>query len=789
MSSRHSSRLSRIPFWRTARVVSLIAIVALTLSVGAARVAGQEAASQAGSTKPNTTYRFDIPAGALDTALAAFEAATGLKLRQPPFSDLHRLTSPGVSGVLTAPDALARLLTGTGLTFRSVAPDAVELTVAVAPEAVDVTGKFIPYRPTASAGATKTETPLRDIPQTVNVVPESLLIDQHAQSVGDAMRNVPGVSVAQGEGNRDQVVVRGISSSSDFFVNGIRDDQERFRDLYNVARVEVVQGPAAVLFGRGGGGGIVNLVTRGPDRGAPSDVGLEFGAYDHKRATAQVGRAFGDSGSFRVSAMGEDSGGFRDAYFLDRYGVNPVAGFSVGGATTMMVGYEHLRDHRLADRGIPSQSGRPVDVPVSQFFGSPDQNDARSGVDSGTFTIEHRFGNRLTLRNTLLTGRYDKSYQNVYPGSAVNASGTLTLAAYNHEIDRTNTFNQTDLIYTARLGGMSHTLLGGMELGGQMQDEIRHTATPIPNVPVGDAIRDANFADAPLVVDRHAESTVVAGYVQDQVALTGHWKALVGARLDRFGVSVDDHLPGGSDLSRTDTKLSPRAGLIYQPTGNASIYGSYSYTFLPSGQTLGLTPTTAEVGPESASNYELGVKLDAVNGHLGIAAAVFRLDRNDVKNADPNDPIRLVLTGQQRTRGAMITLTGNLTPQWHVYGGYATLDAEVTSDTTAAPAGRTVGLVPRNQFTLWSTYDVTSRLGAGAGIVSQSKMYTSFTNAVELPAFTRADAVVYYRFGRYRLGVNAENLFDATYYPTANGDNNISPGAPRNVQVSLRAMF
>ena len=228
----------------------------------------------------------------------------------------------------------------------------------------------------------------------------------------------------------------------------------------------------------------------------------------------------------------------------------------------------------------------------------------------------------LTLRNNLLTGRYDKSYQNVYPGTAVSAADTLTLSAYNHVINRTNTFNQTDLIYTTRLAGTTHTLLGGMELGDQLQDELRHTAAPLPNVPLSNTVRNANFAAAPVAIDRNAESTVVAGYFQDQVGLANHWKAVVGARLDRFGVSVDDHLPTGSDLSRTDTKLSPRAGLIYQPTDHASIYASYSYTFLPSGQTLGLTPTTAQVGPENAKNYEVGVKLERAE------RTARRLDRN-----------------------------------------------------------------------------------------------------------------------------------------------------------------
>jgi catecholate siderophore receptor len=202
-----------------------------------------------------------------------------------------------------------------------------------------------------------------------------------------------------------------------------------------------------------------------------------------------------------------------------------------------------------------------------------------------------------------------------------------------------------------------------------------------------------------------------------------------------------------------------------------------------------LTPSTAVLGPENAKNYEAGVKLDLLRKHLAVSAALFRLDRNNVKNADPSDPIRLVLTGQQRTDGLVLSVAGNITPDWKIYGGFANMFARITADTTAAPAGRTVGLVPRNQVTVWSTYDFTAHIGAGAGLVSQSKMYASFSNQVELPAFSRVDAMVSCRVGRYRLAVNAENVLNTKYYSTANSDNNISPGSPRNVQLSLRALF
>jgi catecholate siderophore receptor len=234
---------------------------------------------------------------------------------------------------------------------------------------------------------------------------------------------------------------------------------------------------------------------------------------------------------------------------------------------------------------------------------------------------------------------------------------------------------------------------------------------------------------------------------------------------------------------------SPRVGLIYQPVSTTSIYGSYSYTFLPSGQTLGLAVNTAQLEPENAKNYEVGVKRDLASGRVNISAALFRLDRNNVKNTNPNDSTQLVLTGQQRTDGVVLSVAGNLLPRWRVYGGYANLNARIVRDTASAPAGRRVGLVPRNQLTWWSSYDVTNHWTVAGGVLSQTKTFASFSNQIELPGFTRVDGAVSYRLHNYRIGLNVDNLFDATYYPTANGDNNISPGAPRSLQVTIRAMF
>jgi len=307
-------------------------------------------------------------------------------------------------------------------------------------------------------------------------------------------------------------------------------------------------------------------------------------------------------------------------------------------------------------------------------------------------------------------------------------------------------------------------------------------------VPLASTIRDADFAAAPLSADRTADAAIAAVFLQDQLTLSSRWKAVAGVRLDRFAVDVDDRLPGAPALARTDRAVSPRAGVIYAAGSKTSLYASYGYTFLPSGQTLGLAANTAQLEPENAKNYEGGARVDVFRG-LSVTAAVFRLDRNHVRTADPNDPTRLVMTGQQRTEGVVLSATGSVTSHFRMYGGYAHLDAGVTRTTLASPAGRRVGLVPVHQGTLWATYDLPWRLALAGGVVAQSRTFTSFTNAVVLPAFARLDAAVSRRLGRYRVALNAENLLDARYYPTANGDNNISPGAPRNLRLTVAARF
>ncbi|HUQ25449.1 MAG TPA: TonB-dependent siderophore receptor [Burkholderiales bacterium] len=680
--------------------------------------------------------------------------------------------------------------------------------VKVQGEAERADGPVTGYRATRSSTATKTDTPLREVPASVTVVPSALMRDQAMQSMGDVFRYVPGVLTHQGEGNRDQIIIRGTSTTADFYVDGVRDDAQVFRDLYNLERVEVLKGPAGMVFGRGGAGGVVNRVTKKPGADGITELGLTVGSWNQMRDTVDLGRQMGGSSAWRLNAMTENSDSFRKDAHLKRWALNPTV-LVQGTNTTLMLGYEHLNDERTADRGIPSQNGRPYSTDPGNFFGNASQSNAHSYVDSAYAILEGDLGARKILKNTFRATYYDKYYQNVYPGSSVDAAGNLTLSAYNNANQRTNFFNQTDLIQKFDAGGMEQTLLLGLELGRQDSTNKRNTGFFGPagaaigaTVPATDPFAMATtFRPNGTDADNNVKGTIVGIYAQDQIALTKEWKVIAGLRYDRFKVDFDDRrtLTAPVDLSRTDTGWSPRTGLIWTPTAASVYYVSYSYAFLPSGEQLSLATTTADLAPEKAINYEAGARWD-LRPKLTLSSAIFRLDRKDVRVADPANPGTFVKSGKQRVEGLEVGLQGEVTRDWLVYGGYAYLDGRVQepiSSGTAAtpasvvPAGNKIGLVPENTFSLWNRFNLGDGWGTGVGLIYQDESYTSFNNTVTLPAFWRVDGGVYYAFsgGKTRLQFNVENIFNKRYYPTVDGDNNISPGAPRNARLTLSLRF
>jgi catecholate siderophore receptor len=651
--------------------------------------------------------------------------------------------------------------------------------------------------------ATRTDTPLRDVPQSITVVTQDLIHDQAMQNLGDVVRYIPGVGMAQGEGNRDTPVFRGNSSTADMFIDGMRDDTQYFRDLYNIDRVEALKGPNAMIFGRGGAGGVLNRVSKQADWNRVREASLQLGSWNKRRIAADVGQPINDAMAFRVTAMAEDSESYRDGYKAERWGLNPTFAWHAGEDTTITLGYEHFEDDRVADRGIPSSTtffnGRrlPVDVDASTFFGDPARSPTWADVDAFSALVEHDFGSGWTLRNRTRIADYDKFYQNIYAGGPATptAGGTMQaeLRAYNNATRRRNMFNQTDLVFS--LGtGIVHQLLVGAEFGRQQTDNLRKTgyfgvpgsAATFVRVPLETPryTGPIEFRQSASDADNRSVAKIGAVYVQDQIEFSPRWQAILGLRYDRFEVDFHNNRDGRA-ITAIDNLLSPRAGLVYKPFEPVSFYASYSMAHLPrSGEQLtSLTATNKAFDPDQFRNREVGAIWD-VSPDLALTAALYRLDRTNVMTPDPTDPARSILVDGQRVEGIELGLAGNVTKRWSVMGGYAWQDGEIPGSTAALPN------LPRQTASLWNRYDFNDAWGIGLGASYRDKIFAQNTNLVVLKGYTRYDAAVFYAVNStLELQLNVENLFDKRYYATAHNDNNITPGAPRSAYLGVTLKF
>jgi catecholate siderophore receptor len=659
-----------------------------------------------------------------------------------------------------------------------------------------VTGQRFQYGVKATSSATKTATDLKDIPQAVSVVTGAQIEDQQLRSVGDLLLFVPGASYNAGEGNRDTLVLRGNSSTADFFVDGVRDDVQYFRDFYNVDRVEVLKGPNAMIFGRGGGGGIVNRVLKRPSFTPGRAITAAADNWGDVRLTADLDQPLTTNFSVRLNGLYEDGDSFRHHVELERYGLNPTVAILAGPNTRIDLGYEYFHDRRTADRGVPADGGAPLRGFTRTFFGDPDQSFARANVNLATVAVEHDFDAGLTLRNRTLFGDYDKFYQNIYPTRFDRGTGLVTLGAYNNATKRTNLFSQTDLIWNRRLAGVDQTLLFGFEIGRQKSRNRRETGSfeDGNTAPITDPTVNADVIFAPDSDDTNnrVKAHVAAAYIQDQIRPAEWLEIVAGLRFDSFNLHVDDlrALDTGT-FSRRDHLWSPRLGLILKPQANLSLYASYSRSYLPqSGDQFGsLTDVTEGLKPERFDNYEVGAKWEVLDGLLA-TAALYQLDRSNTRASDPAEPTRTVLTGKQRSRGLELGLERSVTSRWLISAGYSLQKAEITETTAAAPKDREVPLVPRHSVSLWNRYELTGRLGIGLGLIARSKSYASISNAVTLPGYARVDAALFYKLPNgIEAQLNAENLFGAHFFPSANNDNNIAPGAPRTIKVALGYRF
>jgi catecholate siderophore receptor len=564
-----------------------------------------------------------------------------------------------------------------------------------------------------------------------------------------------------------------------------------------------------VLYGRGSSGGLINRVTKKPRFTPGYEVGVTLGSYDLKRVEVDANQPFADNTlAFRITGAVERSGSFRDQGFLERESIAPSLLWRATPATTVLAQFEHNRDFRPTDFGIPSYQGKPVDLPISTYFGSSNaraDDYTRATTNYATLTMDYEFAPGLALHNVLRYYDYllDRNNTTVQAVTVSGAVPMVTMRRGNVGRDEKGWFNQTELKHKLVAAGMEHQLLYGVELGEQTKDQFFSSQNNVFTTPLFNPVMQRPpFLATPQGAVTVGTFKTASAYVQDLAALAPQWKLLAGLRYDRF---TQEAVTRSTTLDRTDNFLSPRLGVVWQPDAVQSYYVSATRSFQPSGESFALAANNAELAPEKTTNFELGAKFDGLGGKLVGGASLFRLTRTDIKVTDPANPTRLMLAGEQRTEGVEFTLAGELGQGWNVYGGYAYLDALITKSTSAiahpyttSPAtaalplqGKTPSLTPRHSGSLWLNKLIGAGFSAAGGVNVRSSMYASASNVVALGRAVTLDLALFYRARPWDLALNLKNVTNERYFASAHGgnDNLNTPGAPRTIEATVRYKF
>lgn len=681
-----------------------------------------------------------------------------------------------------------------------------------------VTGKYLF---TDKVNALKSPTPIIDVPQSLSIVTADQITNQGFDSIGDIVNYIPGVTNSQGEGHRDAVVFRGVRSTADFFLDGVRDDVQYFRGLYNIEQVEVLRGANALLFGRGGTGGLINRATK------KGEIGEHFTGY---KAAVDTFGAFGlevdtnysisDTSAFRLNAMYESLNNHRDFYDGDRIAINPTARFELSHSSTIDVSYEYIDNERFVDRGIPvndlaAGDGEPIEAFENIVFGDPDLNTADVQAHVLSATLTQSFADNLKGVFNASYSDFDKLYQNFYAADLIDIN-TVRLDGYVDTTQRKRLNLSGNLIGEFAAGGIKHTIVTGVEYTDTVNNNDR--INPLFSATPGDPDQENFLITRPLDFengvgtnaagqtftvsfplsqindDTEADIEVFSAFIQDEIALSDNFDIVLGLRFDSFDFEVDD-LVAGVTRSRKDEEISPRLGLIYKPRENVSFYGSYSQSFLPrsGGQFASVSDSTALFEPDEFESLEAGLKWDFMPG-LSFTAAYFQNEQT-IDAAIDGAPEDLERRGLE-VDGFELQLEGQVTERLYVRAGYANFSGK-TDFTDAGVAQELPRELPENTFSIWSNYQVTDKFGLGLGATYQDEAFITDLDIGDdasthptLPSFTRFDAAAYYDVHEdLRLQVNIENLTDTLYFPTSHSTHQVTVGTPLNARFTVTGRF
>ena len=647
--------------------------------------------------------------------------------------------------------------------------------------------------------ALKTPVPILDVPQTVSIITDDDIRKQGFRQIGDIIRYTPGANTSQGEGHRDAVVFRGVRSTADFFQDGIRDDVQYYRSLYNVEQVEVLRGPNALLFGRGGTGGIINRVSKKAvlgERFGSVDFGLDsFGAND---LVLDYNVQNGKNSALRFMMHSDSLDNHRDYYDGDRLGINPTLKVKINNRTTLDISYEHADHERYIDRGIPTENGEPLTRFKDITFGASNgDNLTILEADILRAMVSTEFSDTRKANLSVVSSEFKKIYKNYYASAYDEGATVVTMDGYLDPTERENTIISGNLVNEIVIGSATHTLLFGVEIidttnnnqryntywsTTQDDNEVFNISRPMDFSVNSAGVPTSNDFTVDLKSKTRSDIEVTSFYFQDQIDLSDNLKLMLGGRYDTFDITVTD-IKNSSEQSKKDKEFSPRAGIVYKPNPNTSWYYSYSESFLPrSGEQFkALSASNAALDPDVYESSEFGVKV-AISDALSFTAAYFDSEQTiatrDSISGETNEIIGLKVDGME------LEIKGKLNEKMNVVFGYTSMDGKTSS-------GGEPREIPDHMLSLFTTYEAADKFGWAFGLTRQGDSNIGNNNPDRiLPEYTRIDAGAYYQINDdLSIQMNLENLTDKLYFPHAHSSHQASVGEPRNLRLSIRKTF
>ncbi|MGH8612087.1 MAG: TonB-dependent siderophore receptor [Gammaproteobacteria bacterium] len=827
---------------RRARPAARIAFVLALAAFGIGRSAGAEGPVQ----------RYAIPAGSLEDALMEFAAQTDLKLIFK--TDLIRSAhSAGLTGTLTPEQGVARLLEGTGIAYRFVDPntvtiepeapaDPLERLVAEAGRTMEYAGATEPapkpkapvgrseygptalpemtvtgsssaydtsYNPPNATTATKTDTPIMETPVSIQVVPRQVIQDQQAIRLDDITKNVSGVQRDFTFGNGyEGFTIRGFSTNITVYRNGFR----LFASIAETAhldRVEVLKGPAAVLYGRIEPGGLVNLVTKRPLPESYYSLQQQFGSFDLYRTTADATGPIREDRLllYRLNLAYLNTDSFRDFVFNERVFFAPGLTWRPTQDDEFNLSVEYDNEDNYDDSGIPALGNRPAPLPSSRNLGEPDD---KYNFESVLVDLNgsHRFNTDWNVRGGVVAYFYDYAWRETYSGPLQADNRTLDRNAWFVDGDRESQAVYLDLTGKCEIWGTEHNVLLGGDYYRQ-KDVGGGVDGPVPGITTIDIFNPVygTIDHAALTTRMNTDPTNNSTnedewygiYFQDQITLWDKLHILGGGRYDWAtrtsgfsDVSVADAEANESEVE--DAAFSPRVGLVYQPWPWVSLYGNYVESL--GSANGGRSASGQPFEPETAQQYEAVFKTEWLDQRLTSTLAFYHLTKENVTTAYPNNPRFSVAIGEARSRGIELDIAGQVTDALSVIATYAYTDTEIIKD-FGGNQGHRLPNAPLHSGSLWAKYelqqDLLQGLSLGAGVYLVGQREGDTANSFQLPGYGRVDAFAAYRFklgpSRLTVQLNINNLLDKEYFKTAQGRPWIQVGEPLTVLGSLRVEF